>query len=259
MFTPKQISDIVSLYEKGKYSIGVIAQQYNTYPNKIRRLLIKQGTTLRDKSTAQKVALKAGRSEHPTEGKPRPDGVKVKISESVFSHWKDLSDQEYQKRVEKSREQWYNMSETEREALHKAATAAVREASKSGSKIEHFLNEELTKAGYSVLFHKKGLIANSDLEVDLFLPSINTAIEVDGPTHFLPIWGEEKLQKHIKSDADKAGLLLSSGFCIIRIKHLAKNVSAKYKRDLLKIILEKIKEIDQKFPDKGKRFIEVEV
>ena len=111
---------------------------------------------------------------------------------------------ERQRRSELSKKQWAEMPEYEKANLRKLAAEAVRKASKEGSKIEKFIYEGLTKLGYEVIFHKRGLIANDKLEVDLFLPTMNIAIEIDGPAHFLPIWGEESLNRHIRADAQKA-------------------------------------------------------
>ena len=35
----------------------------------------------------------------------------------------------------------------------------------------------MTSAGYDVIFHKRGLVENENLEVDLFIPALKTAIE----------------------------------------------------------------------------------
>lgn len=259
------ITDIVDMYVNQNCSTYVIAKKYNTYPNKIRRALIKHGIELNDKSTAQKKALKAGRSKHPTKGTKRPERVKIQISESVHEHWKSLSDAEYQDRVDKARAQWESMSEGDRKALRDAAAQAVRDASKNGSKMERFLLDKLTLEGYNILFHKKGLIPNNDLEIDLFVPELKVAIEIDGPAHFLPIWGETEaekqqiLQKHIKSDAHKTGLLLSQGLVVIRVKHLTKSLSEKNKRDVLDVVRTELEKIRKKFPSKTKRYIELEV
>jgi very-short-patch-repair endonuclease len=252
------INDILDMYDKDA-STYVIAEKYNTYPNKIRRLLIKYGRKLNDRSTAQKKALETGRIEHPTKGKKRSDSTKEKISESVYKKWQTMSDQDKQSRIDKAKEQWNNMSELERESLRKSAAEAVRKASKEGSKMENFLLDKLTMAGYDVIFHKTGLIPSENLEIDLFLPALNVAIEIDGPSHFLPIWGEENLQKHISADAHKSGLLLSSGFVIVRIKHLTKNLSEKHKRNVLEKLLIILQNISNKFPTKHKRYIELEV
>lgn len=259
------VKDVVDMYTNQNCSTYVIAKKYNTYPNKIRRLLIKNGVTLSDKSEAQKKALESGRSKHPTEGVKRDEKVKVKISESVYKHWQGLSEQEYQNRVDKARDQWYNMTEIERKALRDAAAQAVREASKKGSKMENFLLDQLSKEGYNILFHKTGLIPNDNLEVDLFIPELKVAIEIDGPSHFFPIWGETEaekqiiLQKHVRADAHKSGLLLSKGFVLIRVKHLTKSLSEKNKRMVLEKVVNTLSKIREKFPPHGKRYIELEV
>ena len=259
------IKDVLDMYIEQDCSTYVIAKKYDTYPNKIRRILMKQGIVLDDKSAAQKKALKAGRSKHPTEGTTRSESVKLQISESVYDHWQKITNAERSSRVEKARRQWEAMSETDRKALRDAAAMAVREASKNGSKMERFLLDKLTREGYNIMFHKTGLIPNKDLEIDLFVPELKVAIEIDGPAHFFPIWGKtdaEKqtiLQKHINSDAHKSGLLLSQGFIVIRVKHLTKSLSEKHKRDVLKKVIEELVKIRKKFPPKTKRYIELEV
>lgn len=261
----ENINDIVDMYVNQNCSTYVIAKKYNTYPNKIRRMLIKNGVELDDKSTAQKKALVSGRSKHPTEGIKRSNDVKIKISEGVHGHWQNLTDTERELRAEKARQQWNEMSEADRKALRDAAALAVREASKNGSKMERFLLDKLTLEGYNILFHKKGLIPNNELEIDLFVPKLKVAIEIDGPAHFLPIWGKSEvqkqqiLQKHINADARKTGLLLAMGFVVIRVKHLTKSLSEKHKRDVLDTVLEALDKISKKFPPKTKRYIELEV
>jgi len=251
--------DIIDMYVVQELSTYVIAEKYGTYPNKIRRLLIKRGIDLNDKSTAQKQALKAGRSIHPTEGKERSDEVKVQISESVYKYWQKLSQTEREERVEKAKDQWNNMTETERQNLRTQAALAVRKAAKEGSKMEKFLLDELRSRGYNIVFHKTGLIPNNNLEVDLFVPELKVAIEIDGPAHFFPIWGEKSLQKHVKADAHKSGILLSQGLVVVRIKHLTKSLSEKHKRDVLTQLLQLLKRIRESFPIKSKRYIELEV
>ncbi len=247
---------MLNMYDNGA-SPYEIAEHLKTYPNKVRRFLKKAGKTLRDKSAAQSLALTSGRHKHPTKGTIRSDDTKFKISEKVHSYWETLPDDIRQSRVDKSKEIWEAMSDHDKEALRKAASAAIRVASKDGSKIENFLRKDLTSHGFQVIFHKTGLIVNNNLEVDLFLPVQKTVIEIDGPTHFLPIWGEESLKKHIKADTHKSGLLLGAGFAIIRVKYLVKNLSEKHKRDLSAQIREILTKIDKEFPKQEDRFIEL--
>jgi len=259
------VNDIVNMYTEQQCSTYVIAKKYDTYPNKIRRLLLKQGIQLDDKSTAQKKALDAGRSSHPTAGIKRDSKVKEKISESIYTYWQNMSDQERQKRAEDSRRQWEGMTEAEKKDFQKRAVQAVREASKKGSKMERFLLDQLTKQGYNIIFHKKQLFTHNELEIDLLLPELQVVIEIDGPSHFFPIWGEteekrqKNLQRQIQSDTHKTGLILSHDFVMIRVKNIAKNLSEKTKRDVLKKIVKTLKAIEKKFPPKNKRYIELEV
>jgi very-short-patch-repair endonuclease len=250
-FVIKQYRNNKSTYE--------IAKELGTYPNKIRRILIKNGEEVRNKSKAQTVALKTGRHKHPTKGKNRTEEEKIKISDGMALHWETMSDDERNHRISLAKKQWEEMSDIERENLRRAAAQAVRLASREGSKSEKFLREGLTKAGYYVIFHQKGLIPNQKLEIDLFIPELRTAIEVDGPAHFFPIWGEANLNHHIKADAEKNGLLLAMGYVVIRVKHLTKNISNKTQRNLLGSVLEQLSKINHKFPDKPKRFIELEI
>ena len=250
---------IIDAYVTEKKSTYEISQELGTYPNKIRRALKKFGIELRDKSSAQSQAIKSGRHKHPTKGKARSEEERLKISEGMSVHWTDMDDQERLRRSEMAKKQWEEMTDEEKFELRRAAAEAVRRAAKEGSKVEKFLYQGLTQNGHNVIFHKEGLVRNQSLEVDLFLPNSKIAIEVDGPAHFLPIWGEENLQKRVKSDAIKSGLLLSSGFVVIRIKHITKNLSQKKQRDLLLEILSIVESVDEKFPNKHDRFIEIEV
>jgi very-short-patch-repair endonuclease len=140
-----------------------------------------------------------------------------------------------------------------------AAIKSIQVAGKEGSKLEKFLYEEITKAGFSVQYHKKHLIQNHDMELDMYVPSIKTIIEVDGPSHFLPIWGEEKLQKQIKADTQKSGLILSKGMVIIRIKNLSDSVCLADKEKLRVDILDCLGKIKESFPKKTERYIEIEI
>ena len=94
--------------------------------------------------------------------------------------------------------------------------------------------------------------------VDIYIPDMKLAIEIDGPAHFLPIWGEESLQKHIRADAEKAGLLIARGYAILRVKNVIRNLSAKNMRDALEGVITAVKKVEKKFPPQSKRLIEIE-
>ena len=248
----KQFKFINDCYTKRDMSYSEIAEICGTYPNKIRRLHKKGGGEPRSRSSAQSLALSQGRHAHPTKGKGHSLESKQKIGESMSKVWDELSPEELEYRKQIGREVWDNMTPAERDALHFRAGQAIREAARSGSKLEKYLREELTKAGHVIEFHKKHLIKNENLHIDIFVPGLVTAIEVDGPSHFSDIWGADVLAKNKKADKEKDALLLGNGFCVIRIRQ-AKTPSEVAKRRILAELLEKLDEW-KTYPSRKKRF-----
>tara|TARA_R100000008_G_scaffold41763_1_gene24071 strand:- start:506 stop:1270 length:765 start_codon:yes stop_codon:yes gene_type:complete len=247
---------VIKMYNEQNLSTYEIAKNLETYPNKIRRTLKKHGYELKNKSQAQKTALASGRSAHPTKGKQRSQTEKVKISSSLVSYWDEMSEKEKKKRSKMAKKNWQNMSSEQKENMRSKGIAAIQLAATNGSKLEQFLQERLKNAGYSVKMHEI-IIPSENLEIDLHIKDLKTIIEVDGPSHFYPIWGEEKLQKQINADLRKSGALLSKGYVVIRVKSEGQESLSK-KEELIDCILKHMSNIEKKFPPRSKRFIEVE-
>ena len=250
---------IINLYTKKNQSMAQIAEMFETYPNKIRRILQKHGVKILNKSEAQKNALKNGRANIPTKGKQRTKEERLKISSGVQKHWENMTEEEYEKHVQGARQRWHNLSDSEKSAMTTLAIQAIQKAGKEGSKLEKFLRKELSSNGYVVEVHKKNLIPNENLEIDMYFQELGAIIEIDGPSHFLPIWGEEKLQKQIKADQNKTGLILSKGLVIIRVKNLSDSISLNAQENLKNRIIDILRGIENKFPSKSKRYLEIEV
>jgi very-short-patch-repair endonuclease len=250
---------IIDLYNKQNKSTYEIAEIMQTYPNKIRRILVKNGVELKDKSEAQRNAIKNGKATHPTLGKTRSYADKIKISSGVKKYWGNMDKKTYDSKVKMAKQRWKEMSETEKTKMLDSAIKAIQDAGKNGSKLERYLYKEITKAGFGVEFHKKYLIQNENLEIDMYIPEIKTIIEVDGPSHFLPIWGEDKLQKQIKADFHKTGLILGKGMIIIRIKNLSDSVCLSDREKLKLDIVKTLGTIQESFPPKSERYIEIEI
>jgi intein-encoded DNA endonuclease-like protein len=85
--------EVIDLYNEG-VSTYQIAKDLNTYPNKIRRILHKNGIELKTRSEAQKNAIDKGLVNLPTKGKQRSKEEKIKISfgmkKCVINTLKDL-------------------------------------------------------------------------------------------------------------------------------------------------------------------------
>jgi len=182
--------------------------------------------------------------------------TKLKISEKQGELWDNMPEEKRQQRVETGKDSWNKKTAAEREALIKKAHEAVQEASRIGSKLEHFVLEELTKAGFVVEFHKEHWLQNNRLQIDLFVPELRTAIEVDGPSHFRPVWGIDNLIKNQKADRQKTGLVLGQGLVLIRVK-MEKKFSQRYARQTAKNLLEILNSIENIYPKKDERYFEL--
>lgn len=247
---------IIEMYNDNNLSTYEIAKQLDTYPNKIRRTLKKHGFELKDRSAAQKAALESGRSKHPTEGKERTIEEKVKISQSLVDFWSDMADEERQRRVEQAQAACAKIPAADRDAMRRKGIAAVRIAAKEGSKLEKLFQKRISEAGYRAEAHKM-INPTENLEIDLYISSLKTIIEVDGPSHFLPIWGQDRLDKQINADLRKQGTLLRMGFVVIRVKTKGKESVAKTE-ELIATVLDHLKRIEEKRPSRSKSLIEVE-
>ena len=207
-------------YIKENKSFQDIAEMYNTYPNKIRRDAKKLGIKSRTKSEAQKNALQTGKHKHPTKGTERSEDTKNKIGKSIMKSWDSIDEKELKRRKRESKKRWDSLSDDVKKQRLALANQAVRNSSKVGSKLEHYLLEALVKDGYKVDFHKEQILSNTKLQIDLLLPKMNIAIEVDGPSHFLPVWGADTLAKNQKYDKKKTGLILGKGLKLLRVKQI---------------------------------------
>lgn len=237
-FDKDQSLIIIKRYVEDFDSLEMIAKDYNTYVNKIRRFLIRNNVPIRSNAESQKYALSVGRNQHPTLGKKRTEEEKSKISSGVSKAWENMPDEKREEFKKGAKERWEKLSPEERDELNQSAKKGMQKAAADGSKMEKYLHHELESLGIPIIFHKKGLVGNPNLEVDIFIPSYNTAVEIDGPTHFFPIFGEERLEKTMESDKQKIGLLVRKGISILRVKHISKNASLSKAKKIVAAILE---------------------
>ena len=253
-----QMSDIEKysildkMYNIENKSFKEIADTYGTYPNKIRRDAQKFGLKVRSKSEAQKLALTTGKHKHPTKGTKRDEKTKSKIGNSVMKSWDNLDEDKLNKRKQKAKDNWNKLSEEEKQSRLQEANIGVRKSSKLGSKLERYLLESLVENGYKVIPHKEQLLTNTKLHIDLFLPKDNIAIEVDGPSHFQPVWGEETLKRNQEYDNKKTGLLIGKGINFIRIKQ-----KKDFSKSRANVIFNRLMEAIEQIKNKGQNYIEI--
>jgi len=177
----------------------------------------------------------------------------------VSKRWDETSEAYKKKFASNAKKRWDSMPEADKADIRKKATDALRRSSVEGSKAEKFLRDELVKNGHEVVMHKKGLIEGENFEIDLFLPELGVIIEIDGPQHFTPMFGETHLRNYVKYDSIKNGLLIGKGFCVIRLKYLCKHFSGRVGRDIWGLVAPELKRLEKKFPPKSKRLIELEI
>jgi len=235
-----------------------IAKAYGMCHQTVRNHAKKMGIELLDRSAALKKSYELGRLKPPNNG-PMSEEMKQKIGQSVKENWDNQTEEQLASRSEKAKKNWEKKNPVEKEQMAKAAAKAIRKAAKEGSKTELYILEQLQYAGIPAQSHNTHRIANENLELDIYIPSLKTAIEINGVSHYEPIRGEDVLARQQKADKEKAGLLLGSGMCLINIKLLRKHVSQSYHRELFAALLMKLKEIEDNFPPPGKRLIEVYV
>jgi hypothetical protein len=214
-------------------SIPEIASELGTYPNKVRRALIRCGIIVRDRSAAQSLALEKGRHKHPMKDRNHSAATKKRIGASVTKTWDTLSPDKKEAHAAHSKKNWQEKASSEKEIFRRKAVEGIKKASRQGSKLEKFLCTKLPLHGFDkVVWHAKSFIENEKLEVDIL------AIEVDGISHYEPIWGDDALKKQQRADAEKNSLLVESGYAVIRIKNTFKNASAKRYEDVLTRLVE---------------------
>ncbi len=234
-------SKILELYNNGK-SLREIATEVSASLGTVYKV-VKQSGNLRDKSEAQSLAISTGKREHPTAGKPRSESTKQKISESRAEAWDRATPEERKKASDRQREFMNNMDEKTKKEMSDKAMQGLLATKKEGSRIERFVRDELISRGFVVEFHRKHVVSSEQLEVDILLPELNIACEIDGIFHTLDIWGEERFLRGQERDNKKNGLLMSAGINVIRIITKSSTISIKYMNDVLNVILEQIEKL----------------
>lgn len=245
---------IKKLYIDEKQSTYQIAKAINKSPSAVKRLLQKYNIPIRSRSESQKITIEnqIKNGTHPTLGKTRSEKDKEKIGKALIQYWEDNQEAKH-KMAKHANKTLKKRKIREKIESSKKAHEEIRNASKNGSKLEHFIKDYLSSRGLTVYPHKN-MLENERLEVDMYVADYKTVIEVDGPSHFKPIWGQDKLEKQQKADREKIGLLLSKGLLYIRVKNLCRYSVTRYK-----IVSEKVYNtlIDPKFHN-GSEMVELE-
>lgn len=205
-------------------SFQQIAQELNTYTMKILRLAKKLGIQSKTHSEAQSNYLLTT-DNHPTKGKRRSDETRNKISRIQTMNNLLESDEKKEQRRKRGRQTWDNFTDEQKKELTRAGIAGCHKAAKEGSRLEKFLVKQLSIAGYKVEQHREHFLPSGKMHLDIFLPELQTVIEVNGIAHYEPVWGPEILASTQLSDKTKQGLLLVAGYVFIEVADTSNRVS----------------------------------
>lgn len=229
-------------------SVRQIAKEQGTYASKIYRELKSLGIEIKTKSEVQKDRLK--KIPHPTAGKKRSDEDKRKIGEGVSNNWQTLTPEEVKERIKGNLLDFSTLPKHKQDEIRKKAHKKIKEAAKSGSKIEKFFHERLIEAGHLTDVHKE-LPLKEKLIVDILLIAHDIIVEVDGVSHYEPIWGEEKLVQQQNADREKNGILMSCGYTVVRFRlnHSNYNLTKMHRAfNIFNTTLEKLLENKERKP-----------
>jgi very-short-patch-repair endonuclease len=236
------------LYEQyvvKKRSTKSIAEEHGTYPNTIRRCLKKHGFDIRDKSEAQKNYIEINGS--PMLGRERTKEEKERISRGLQEFWVNLPDEQKdqirENMAESARKQWDSLSEhTKKEAIYR-----MHLASKSkmylGSKNENLVAKMIVESGFRIHQRTTDYTPGNRFEIDIAIPDLRVAIEWDGATHFMPIYGEEHLKRVMEKDHVKDQVLVNAGWRVIRCRDHSTAHSKAFCRRAVDKILDEIEKV----------------
>lgn len=108
------------------------------------------------------------------------------------------------------------------------------------SAIEKWIQEQLTSLYPNLLINYNDKTGLNGKELDIYIPAHRLAFELNGPLHYIPIYGEDKLKYHQYRDNLKLELCRASNIKlnvinISHIKHFEHNNFRKGKEVLDKI------------------------
>lgn len=215
---------VIEQYNKGR-STRDIARQLDAYPMTINRILKKNGIQTRDLSASLKKYFE--QHEHVMKGQKMSREEREKRAAGMKRHWDSLGEEQREQVVSRlvnmTQERWNSLSEAQQHDLIYKMHLGSREASIHGSKFQNEVCKQLVRRGYKAKQRTTRHTPGSQLEIDIAIEEHTTAIEIDGKSHFVDIFGQEKLEQKILKDQQKDDILMSRGWRVIRVRDNSKS------------------------------------
>lgn len=213
------IEQIKQKLAEGK-SVRQIAHELNTYPLRVRREILKHGIKPPNPSEAMKRAYQTGSKTKRTDKLSKE--TKLKIANAAKETWTENRREEASKIQKKV---FSKRSPESIDNMNKSARIALLKTTKTGSRLEKALMQHLAFLG-QINWHENIIIGDEVLETDLMIPEHKIAIEIDGITHYEPVYGEERLERIQRNDRLKNEIYFQGGYRVIRVKNIGKTGTA---------------------------------
>lgn len=230
---------IIKLNQEHSVSIVQLAKLDKSSPYLIRKIFFKHNVEPTSASViARKQMLEM--ENHPTRGRQRTEEEKIKMGVGLSKSWTDMTDNRKQQ-IEDQKER-LSKEPGKMKQMSLKGSKAMRKAAEEGSRLEHYIREKLFENGYVSVQHRDKILPNEKFEFDLFIKDMGVIIEVDGPTHFEPIFGDHALNKSLSRDQLKTKLSIEQGYKMVRVKQL-KAYSQHYFRTVFEELLKLLTDI----------------
>jgi very-short-patch-repair endonuclease len=224
------MSEVKRLIETEKLSTYGVAEQLGCNQSHVVRLIAKYNKenpgspiSKRDKSEAQKNFIKRT-GKHQREGTLHSDDSKERISDSMRDVYDGPKGDEIREKIAQQRQdEWASLNASQKADILQNLKQSSRAKAQSGegSNFENYLADMLKQHGFQVEQRTKAYTPGQKFHVDIALPLDKIIIEVDGPTHWSPIYGDNELQKVQAKDTGKDNILNMNGWNILRVQDIS--------------------------------------
>ena len=102
------------------------------------------------------------------------------------------------------------------------------------SKLEKLLEKHIKKDSYKVICNDRTVIG---IELDFYFPDYSLAVELNGPLHYKPIYGEKKLLRIKQLDKERRKLCKAAGIKLLVFDVSQDRKAEEYLKDILPKIL----------------------